>query len=173
MIPDEWDIRDLVDIATLQRGFDLPASKRTSGDYPLATSNGVTDTHNDFQVKGPGVFTGRSGTIGRIFYVDDNYWPLNTVLYVKDFHSNDIKFIYYFLQTIKLKNYQTGTGVPTLNRNVVHNIKFAIPKIKEQKQIAEILSKVDNKIDIYKRIKLKLEILKNGLMQDLLCNEIE
>jgi type I restriction enzyme S subunit len=171
IIPEEWDIEKLINIATLQRGFDLPAKNRIQGVYPLATSNGITDTHNEFRVKGPGVFTGRSGTIGRIFYVNKDYWPLNTVLYVKDFHGNDEKFIYYFLQTIGLKKHQTGTGVPTLNRNVVHCIEFAVPKIKEQGKIANILSELDKKIEICIENKSKLLKLKKGLIQDLLSNK--
>jgi len=168
-VPSEWEIKDFITVATLQRGYDLPANKRIGGIYPLASSNGITDSHNEFKVEGPGVFTGRSGTLGNIFYIEKNYWPLNTTLYVKDFHGNNGKFIYYFLQMMNLREMGTGTGVPTLNRNIVHSKKIAVPKfIDEQKQIADILSGVDDQIDIYKKLKLKLTELKKGLMQDLL-----
>jgi len=172
-IPEEWEVKKLIDVATLQRGFDLPAKDRTKGKYPLASSNGITDSHDKYKVKGPGVFTGRSGTIGNVFYVQDDFWPLNTTLYIKDFHNNDRKFIYYLLQQIQIKDFYSGTGVPTLNRNIVHEKKISIPKsLEEQKRIAEILSAVDDKINIYKQIKLKLTELKKGLMQDLLSGEI-
>lgn len=172
-IPEEWEVKDLIDVATLQRGFDLPIQDRTRGKYPLATSNGITDYHNKYKVSAPGVFTGRSGTIGNVFYTEKNYWPHNTTLYVKNFHDNNEKFIYYFLQKFNLKNFYSGTGVPTLNRNIVHKEKVTIPKsIQEQKQIAEILSEVDNKIDINKQIKNKLTQFKKGLMQDLLSGRV-
>ena len=172
-IPGGWEVKDLVNVATLQRGFDLPIQDRTHGKYPLATSNGITDYHNEYKVLAPGVFTGRSGTIGNVFYIEKNYWPHNTTLYVKDFHGNDEKFIYYFLQKFNLKNFYSGTGVPTVNINIVHKEKVVIPKSKkEQKQIAEILSSVDNKVDINKQIKNKLTQLKKGLMQDLLSGRV-
>lgn len=172
-IPEGWEVKDLIDVATLQRGFDLPIQNRICGEYPMATSNGITDYHNEYKILGPGVFTGRSGTIGNVFYIEKNYWPHNTTLYVKDFHGNNKKFIYYLLHQFNLKSFYSGTGVPTLNRNIVHKEKIAIPKSKaEQKQIADILSEVDNKIEINKQIKNKLTLLKKGLMQDLLSGRM-
>ena len=80
--------KKLGDCCTLQRGFDLPRRLRKNGDYPLVSSSGISDTHNEFKVLSPGVATGRSGSIGKVFFIEHNFWPLNTVLYIKDFHNN-------------------------------------------------------------------------------------
>ncbi len=171
-IPEDWEIKDFIEVAVLQRGFDLPANKRNKGDYSLVSSNGITDLHNEYKVRAPGVVTGRSGTIGKVFYIENDFWPLNTTLYIKDFKGNNEKFIYYFLQRLNIQDFYTGTGVPTLNRNNIHVIKVAIPMLSEQKQIAEILSSVDDKIQINKQIKNKLTQLKKGLMGDLLSGRV-
>ena len=167
-IPEEWEIKTFEKFAVLQRGFDLPVQDRQVGKYDLVTSNGVTDTHAEYKVKGPGVVTGRSGTLGNVFYIENDFWPLNTTLYIKDFHGNHEKFVYYKIKSFDVSRFGTGTGVPTLNRNIVHKEIVAVPKYAEQKEIAEILSAVDEKISVNKKLKEKLTLLKKGLMQDLL-----
>lgn len=171
-IPDNWKIKTFEEFATLQRGFDLPVSERLTGKYSLVTSNGITDTHSEFKVNAPGVVTGRSGTLGNVFYVENNFWPLNTTLYIKNFHNNYEKFVYYKIQHFNLKRFGTGTGVPTLNRNTVHKVKVAIPEYIEQIKIAEILVLIDKKILLSNKFKAKLIELKKGLMSDLLSGKV-
>ena len=55
-----WTIKTLGDVVDLKRGFDLPASQRVGGDFPIYSSSGLTGTHNDYAVKGPCVITGKS-----------------------------------------------------------------------------------------------------------------
>ncbi|TXH06866.1 MAG: restriction endonuclease subunit S [Candidatus Moraniibacteriota bacterium] len=168
-----WHIGRFDNLMVLQRGFDLPTHKRERGVFPLVSSNGITDTHKEAKVKGPGVITGRSGTIGKVFYVERDFWPLNTTLYVKEFYNNDPMFVYYFLQNFKLERFYSGTGVPTLNRNDVHSKIVAFPSDKSsQRKIASILQSVDEKILVNKKLKVKLDFLKKGLMKDLLSGKV-
>lgn len=134
-----WQKKKLVEVATLQRGFDLPTQDRIRGEFPIVSSSGISDTHHENIVKGPGVVTGRSGSIGNVFFIEEDFWPLNTVLYVKDFHGNDPRFIYYLLNKFDLKRFASGAGVPTLNRNFVHNELVSVPPLPEQQRIAGIL----------------------------------
>lgn len=171
-IPEEWEVMEFKQIMILQRGFDLPVQKRQEGINPLLSANGITDHIDQYKVEGPGVVTGRSGTIGKVHYIDKNFWPLNTSLYVKEMYDNDPKFLYYFLLNFKLERFATGTGVPTLNRNVVHKEKVAIPPINEQKKISKILTNIDEKINIENDKLFKLQMIKRGLMQVLLTGKI-
>ena len=134
-----WQTKKLVDVATLQRGFDLPTQDRVAGEFPLVSSSGISDTHHKNAVRGPGVVTGRSGSIGNVFFIEENFWPLNTVLYVKDFHGNDPKFVSYLLRKFDLRRFASGAGVPTLNRNFVHDELVSVPPLPEQKRIVAIL----------------------------------
>ena len=84
----EWEEKRLEEAAPLQRGFDLPIDKIKKGKYPVVFSNGILKFHNEFKVMGPGVVTGRSGTIGKVTFVEDDYWPHNTALWVTDFKNN-------------------------------------------------------------------------------------
>jgi type I restriction enzyme, S subunit len=146
-MPNNWKTYKLEQVATLQRGFDLPNTKRTDGKYPVIAAAGFSTWHNEFKVKGPGVVTGRSGTLGQVNFVLNDFWPLNTSLWVKDFHGNDERFIYYFLKTLNFEEYNSGTSVPTLNRNDVHKLEVTIPDLLEQQSIASILSTIDEKIE--------------------------
>ncbi|RZK44479.1 MAG: restriction endonuclease subunit S, partial [Pedobacter sp.] len=173
VVPPGWKIQKFMDTMILQRGFDLPSKSRTAGPFPLIASNGNIDSHIDFKVKAPAIVTGRSGTIGKVYYEIKDCWPLNTTLYVKEMHGNDPRFLYYFLLNFDLNRFATGTGVPTLNRNVVHDQFVSIPtSIGEQRKIAEILSTVDEKIEVIESQITQTQELKRGLMQRLLTKGI-
>jgi len=160
-----WRDYTLKEIATLKRGYDLPKSKRFNGNFPILASNGIVGYHNQFKVEGPGVTTGRSGTLGKVFYIKDNFWPLNTSLYVEEFHGNDEGFIYYYLQTLDFKNYNGGSSVPTLNRNHIHTIRVKIPSLLEQKRISAILFSLDGKIYLNNRINKNLEQIAQAIFK--------
>ncbi|MCD4822329.1 MAG: restriction endonuclease subunit S [Methanococcoides sp.] len=172
-IPDEWEVCKLGDILTLQRGHDLPLSDRIKGNIPVIGSNGIVGYHNEAKYKGTCVSMGRSGTIGKIHYYEGDYWPLNTSLFVKNFNDNAPIFLYYLLQGINYEKFNSGTSVPTLNRNLLHPHKVPFTfDINEQKKIASILSKVDSQIKQNKNYLSNLEELKKGLMQDLLTGKV-
>ena len=154
---ENWKTYKLGDIATLQRGFDLPTQNRINGDIPIIAASGIGGYHNVSKVKGPGVITGRSGTIGKVMFENGDFWPLNTSLWVKDFHENDPKFIYYLLTNFDFTAFNVGTSVPTLNRNDVHVVEFSIPGIEEQRSIASILSSIDDKIELNLQMNKTLE----------------
>lgn len=169
----EWIIKRIGEVAPLQRGFDLPNSLVRRGPYPVVYSNGILNHHAAFQVKGPGVVTGRSGTIGKVSFIEQDYWPHNTSLWVTNFRGNDPKFIFYLLTSIGLNRFATGSGVPTLNRNDVHEFSVNIPAAAdEQAAIATVLSDMDAEIAVLHSRRNKTLNLKQGMMQALLTGSI-
>lgn len=155
----------LSEAIVLQRGFDLPTSQRRSGRYPVVTSTGMATTHNEFKVKGPGVVIGRSGSIGGGQYVTDDFWPLNTTLWVKDFKGNNEKFIYYLLKSLDFSSFNAGAAVPTLNRNHLSALKVHIPGRDEQDKIADILGTIDEKIELNRQMNETLEQMGQALFR--------
>ncbi|PLS24169.1 restriction endonuclease [Bifidobacterium imperatoris] len=146
-----WRSMALGEAITLKRGYDLPSKKRVKGKVPVYSSSGRSGVHNEAAVHGPGVITGRYGTIGEVFYATDNYWPLNTTLYVSDFKGNYPHFIYYLLKTINWNNYTTASAVPGINRNHVHHCVVTIPDLTTQHKIAYVLGTYDQQIDCLTR----------------------
>ncbi len=168
-VPEGWEVKRLGDVCPLQRGFDLLTTRLRQGSYPVVYSNGVLNYHHEFMVKGPGVVTGRSGTIGNVHYVEKDFWPHNTSLWVTSFKGNSPKFIFYLLGIIGLERFGTGSGVPTLNRNDVHAHSVRIPSSSaEQSAIATVLSDMDAELEALQARRDKTRALKQGMMQELL-----
>ena len=172
LVPDGWEVKPLVDIATLQRGKDLPKQNQIPGPYPIVGSSGVIGYHTEYVCVGPGVVTGRSGSIGKLTYVEREYWPHNTALYVKNFYANNPKFIYYLLHSLNFKKYATGVSVPTLNRNFIHSALLPLPPLPLQQKIANILSTVDKKIESEENKKSALDELFKSLLHNLMTGKI-
>ena len=135
-------------------------------------SNGVLDYHNEAKVKGGGIITGRSGTLGKVHYTFEDYWPLNTTLFSKDLKGNNIVFLAYFLELFKVDRFTQGAGVPTLNRNLVHKEKTYRVPITLQTKFAQIVEKVEQ-IKRQESQKLShLQTLHNSLMDRAFKGEI-
>jgi type I restriction enzyme S subunit len=144
----------------LKRGHDLPQQDRHHGKIPIVSSSGVSDYHSIPKVKGPGVVTGRYGTLGQVYFVTEDFWPLNTTLYVCDFKGNDPRFVSYFLRSVDFLAYSDKAAVPGLNRNHLHQALVSYPTdIAEQHAIANILGTLDDKIDLNRRMNETLEAM--------------
>ncbi|WMY09098.1 restriction endonuclease subunit S [Paraburkholderia phenoliruptrix] len=127
LVPRGWRIGKLEDLLLLQRGFDLPAANRIAGDFPIIAASGPSGTHEVPMAKAPGVITGRSGLLGRVFLELEDYWPLNTTLWVKEFRSATPSYAYEVLRRLDFASFNAGSAVPTLNRNHIHSLPYLIP----------------------------------------------
>jgi type I restriction enzyme S subunit len=160
-----WEETKLGDVIELKRGFDLPIQDRKPGRVPVVSSSGITGTHSQAMVQSPGVVTGRYGTIGQVFYIEQDFWPLNTTLFVKDFKANDPRFISYFLRTIDFRSCSDKSSVPGVNRNDLHRVRVRIPPLSEQRAIAHILGRLDAKIELNRRMNETLEALARAIFK--------
>jgi type I restriction enzyme, S subunit len=161
----EWTTKCLGECVTLQRGFDLPSQDRRPGHVPIISSSGTTDYHSESAVRGPGVVTGRYGTIGQVFFIKEDYWPLNTTLWVKDFQGNDPLFVSYLLRTIDFTSCSDKSSVPGVNRNDLHRIPVSVPPLPVQRRIADILGSLDDKIELNRRTNETLEAMARALFK--------
>lgn len=135
---------EFINVVKMQRGFDLPVQDRQQdGDIPVFGSNGALDRHDVAKVQGGGVITGRSGTIGKVYYTEGDYWPLNTSLFSVNTHGNNIIYLAYLLQMYDLSRFTEGTGVPTLNRNKFHDKPIIDVPLNQQEQFAVFVKQID------------------------------
>lgn len=161
----EWQCCTLGDAITLKRGYDLPAKERRPGAVPIVSSSGISDFHSEPMVKGPGVVTGRYGTIGQVFYVSQDFWPLNTTLYVQDFKGSDRRFVSYLLRTVDFLQFSDKAAVPGVNRNHLHTARIALPPLPEQLGIADVLQSLDDRIDLLRQTNATLESIAQALFK--------
>jgi len=161
----KWSLVKFTDIIVMRRGFDLPKQDRVAGDFPLVASNGIVDRISLSKVNGPGVVTGRSGTLGSVQLIEEDYWPLNTSLYSQKLNGNNPVYLKFFLDYFDLKRFTRGAGVPTLNRNLFHS--ELVPKVPVELQ--NKFETIYRKYTLLKRTMLiqltDLEILFQSLIQ--------
>ena len=164
--PKGWVQRSLGDVIVLKRGYDLPERDRRRGPVPVVSSSGITDHHSESRAPGPGVVTGRYGTLGQVFFVPNDFWPLNTALYVQDFKGNDPRFISYFLRSLDFSRFSDKAAVPGPNRNHLHEETVRIPgAVDEQRAIAHVLGTLDDKIELNRRMNATLEAMAQALFR--------
>lgn len=126
-IPDGWQIGILEDAFVLQRGFDLPTARRLTGTVQIISASGISGTHDTAMVKGPGVVTGRSGSIGTVMFVWADFWPLNTTLWIKEYRHSTPLHAYHMLRQLDLASFNCGAAVPMLNRNDIKGLPTVLP----------------------------------------------
>ena len=148
-VPIHWMVSRLKWAVMFQRGHDLPSEQREEGFVPLVTSAGISATHNIAAAKGPGIVTGRYGTIGQFHLVQDDYWPLNTTLYSIKLHGNSPEFLRYMLEHLSplVLLHSVKSAVPGVDRNDLHPTMIALPPVIEQRAIAAYLDCETDQLD--------------------------
>ena len=171
-VPEGWGRMPLGDLLILQRGFDLPAKNREEGPYPIYASTGINGYHKLAKVKGPGIVTGRSGSLGIVMYVSGDFWPLNTTLWVKEYKRVGPLFALHLLSGMKLEQYNGGAAVPTLNRNDVHRIEVLCPPGDILSLFDEYLSPLYQQIEMLERSAKLLAKARDLLLPRLMNGDI-
>lgn len=141
-----YELVPFTSIATLEYGGSLPENSRKNGDYPVMGSNGVVGYHNHFLITGPSIIVGRKGSVGKVNYVKENSYPIDTTFYVS-FNTTEIniRYFFYFLKSINLEYLSGGIGVPGLNRNLVYELKIPLTPLAVQETIIAEINQIENK----------------------------
>jgi type I restriction enzyme, S subunit len=148
-VPEHWEVKQLKWAIMFQRGHDLPFDEREEGTVPLVTSAGISAFVSRAAATGPGIVTGRYGTIGEFYLIEEDYWPLNTTLYSIELRENHPAFLRYMLMHLAplfLLN-AVKSAVPGVDRNDIHPTTAAVPPPPEQAAIAAYLDSATIKLD--------------------------
>ncbi|GHU07080.1 type I restriction enzyme specificity protein [Spirochaetia bacterium] len=177
-IPEHWEAARLKNLFILQRGYDLAKDEFVDAGIPVYGSNGIIGYHNIAISKAPNVTIGRSGSIGEVNYIQDDFWPHNTTIFIKNINQNNVKYIYYILCSIDIKNLGSGSAVPTLDRKNIQNFFYPYTTgVAEQQAIAAYLDQKCSTIDktIAERQDLieKLTEYKKSLIYEAVTGKVE
>lgn len=128
-IPKGWKVEKAINFFKLEYGWHLPSWDRKEGKIPVFGSGGLSGYHNEGFVKGAGIIIGRAGKIGSdsIYYSHKDFCPLETAFYVSTNNKLLIRYLYFFIKTMSMVN--TGSSVPNLSRNLIHDYKIIIPDL--------------------------------------------
>lgn len=161
----DWVEVYIGDLLELNYGKSLPKNRRLEGNVPVYGSGGISGFHNEPLVNGPGIIIGRKGTVGSIYYEKKPFFPIDTTYYIVENQHYNLRFLYYFLQTLSLDKMNSHSAVPGLNRDQVYKLKVSIPPIHEQKRIADILSRIDDKIELNNEMNKTLEEMAQAIFK--------
>lgn len=171
-----WQRCTIGEQVMLQRGFDITKNQQRSGRVPVVSSGGVKSFHDTAMVHAPGVVIGRKGTLGKVFFLEDDFWPHDTTLWIKQFNGNHPRFVYYFFTNLDVIHLDSGAANPALNRNQVHPIEVDWPPVSQQKVIAEKLDVVavetQRLASIYRQKLAALDELKKSLLHKAFSGEL-
>jgi len=170
--PASWNALKFDEFCKLKRGYDLPDSKVIDGPYPVLASTSVKTFHSEYKVKAPVITTGRSGSLGTVLFKRENCWPLNTTLYVQNFKGNSPFFIYFTLKNMPLETFNSGAGVPSLNRNHLAGLRVVVPGETTQKEFDEIVEPIFRQIDTLQEQSEHLLKTKNQLLPRLISGKL-
>jgi type I restriction enzyme S subunit len=170
----EWKEYKLGDIVVLNYGKSLQEYKRLGGKIPVYSSAGITGWHNDPLINDAGIIIGRKGTIGSVYYSDKPFFAIDTTYYIsRNDEKYNLKFLYYLLLSLGLETLNEDSAVPGLNRNTAYSQDILLPPLPEQAAIAEVLSSLDDKIDLLHRQNKTLEQLAETLFRQWFVEEAE
>ena len=152
----------LSEILTIKNGRDYKNLK--NGLYPVYGSGGLMCTVDNYLYEHPSVLLPRKGTLSNIQFADSPFWTVDTLYYTEiDTHLADPYYLYYYLKQLDLTRLDSGTGVPSMTFDSYYNIKVCLPNIDKQRAVGQLLSVVDDKIQLNKRINDNLEAMAKQL----------
>lgn len=156
MISNEMITFSLSDLCEIKYGKDH--KKLSDGNVPVYGTGGIMRYVDSYLYDKKSVLIPRKGTLSNIFFVNERFWTVDTLFWTKI--KEDIispKFLYYKLLTLDFSAMNVGSAVPSLTTELLNRIKLEIPTLLEQKAIANILSSLDDKIELNNKINKNLE----------------
>ncbi len=172
-VPKGWVITRLENILELAYGKALTKTDRVDGKYPVYGSGGVNGTHKTYLVKGPGIIVGRKGTVGSLHWERNNFFPIDTVFYVKPHIGYSLTYCFYLLKTLGLETMNTDAAVPGLNRNNAYRLKCVIPSEEVREHLTKTLTDGRKKMDACLENIETLSKLRDELLPKLISGDIK
>jgi type I restriction enzyme, S subunit len=176
-VPEHWEVKRLKWVTRLQRGYDLPAERRIAGPFPVVSSGGIIDHHCEARSQGPGVVMGRYGSTDAVFFIETDFWPHNTALFVTDFQGNRPRWCYFMLRTISKADHAGKSAVPGVDRKDLFEIGVTKPPASEQDEIVAWIdstsSDLDRAITAAKREIYLLQEYRTRLIADVVSGKLD
>lgn len=161
-IPKEWEVKKLWEVLSLNYWKWLNEEERNIWNIPIYWTSWIMWYTNKRMWEWPTIMVWRKWNIDKPIYIWNSFWIIDTAYYIET--KNYLKYIYYMLYFLNLSKFSESTSIPSLNRNTIYNIKFPIPKLEEQKKIADILENIDNLLEKEREIKECYEKVKKWIV---------
>lgn len=156
----EWKEYKIGDVFTyLKSGKGIRANEISSkGEYPVFGGNGLRGytTRNNFE--GDCAIIGRQGAFcGNVRYFKGKAYMTEHAIIAVANENNSTRFLAYLLGIMNLGRFSGQSAQPGLSVTELAKQSITVPSLSVQKKIADILSSLDNKIELNRRINDNLE----------------
>jgi type I restriction enzyme S subunit len=171
-VPEGWEVASFGSKIELAYGKSLAVSVRVPGLIPVYGSGGATGFHNAALVKAPGIIVGRKGTVGSLYWVENDFFPIDTVFYVVNNSGLPLYWIYQALQLFDIKSMGEDSAVPGVNRNVIYSKKMVFPKLQAIEEYSKQVSAMTSRKRALDTANEALTTLRDTLLPKLLSGEL-
>ena len=137
LCPDGVEYRPLSELVRIRNGCDYKAL--SSGNVPVYGSGGVMTHVSEALGEGPTVLIPRKGSLDNIFFVEGEFWTVDTIFYTEIASELDPKFFFYKMKTMQLSQMNEAAGVPSMNQRKLGRILIPVPPLEVQREIVKIL----------------------------------
>jgi len=170
---DDWEVGKLGDLLELIYGKGLKEELRTGSGFPVIGSSGVVGYHNEYLATGPGIVIGRKGTLGKVIYLYENFYPIDTTYFVKSkTNSTELLFEYFLLRSLNFEDMNSDSAVPGLNRDIALSTEILLPPEKKIKEFNKISSTLFQKRKFNMNQIRTLTQLRDTLLPKLMSGEV-
>lgn len=163
--PCNWEPKKLSALVDVVYGKSPAGIKKLDSGIPIYGTGGISGYTDTPLSKGPSIILGRKGTIDKVQKCDGPFWAIDTTFYTSPKMTFDWAWLYYSISSFDLRKLNEASGVPSLSRGSLEDLDIPTPPLPEQKKIADILTAVDDKLDVIARQIEANQTLKQGLMQ--------
>lgn len=164
---EEWIQTKWGNLATLEYGKSLRNYQKSNGDIPVYGTNGLIGFTDKPLCHFPSVIIGRKGAYRGVHFSNRPFFVIDTAFYLKPKKANlDLKFAYYQLLTQDINLMDSGSAIPSTSREDFYNLELLLPPLDEQHRIAEILSTLDDKIELNRQMNATLEAMAQAIFKE-------
>jgi type I restriction enzyme S subunit len=169
----EWRWRTLGELTDNFDSIRVPVKEldRRPGPYPYYGASGVVDHVDRYLFDGEYLLIAEDGenlrtrTTPVAFLAGGRFWVNNHSHVVRGNSEADTRFLMYALAAADIGGYLSGSAMPKLTQASLNRIPLFVPQLAEQRRIADILSALDDKIELNRRMSQTLESMARALFK--------
>ncbi|OJH81867.1 restriction endonuclease subunit S [Serratia marcescens] len=163
----------LSDILSLKYGKALKQENRSGEGFPVVASGGIVGFHSEYLVNAPGIVIGRKGTLGKVYYMYENFYPIDTSYYIESkIKNSELFYEYFLLKALDFENMNSDSAVPGLNRDYAMSSSINIPSFEMIINFNKFCKGFFEKIKINSTQINTLENLRDTLLLKLMSGEV-
>lgn len=169
-----WEYKTLGEVAKIIHGKNQKDVLSDDGKYPIYGSGGnIIGYSKEYLCTAGTTILGRKGSINNPFFIEENFWNVDTAFGISAKDNYSSKFIFYYCKSKDWNKLNTGTTLPSLTQSVVKSQIIAVPSYDEQRRIVSYLDSSFKLIDEIKNKALKSLTEAKALFQSALAEAME